>query len=61
MGLVLQVRGVTSAISMNCAAAVTMADGALHPACGWRISLILRSHETASRVLIWKLQWVACL
>ena len=49
MGLVLQVRGVMSVTSMNCAAAVTMADGALHPACGWRISLILQSHDTASR------------
>lgn len=43
MGLELQVRGVTSAISVNCAAAVIMADGALHPACGCRISLILHT------------------
>ena len=41
MGLKLQVRGVTSAMPMNCAAAVTMAAGALQPACGCRISLIL--------------------
>lgn len=43
MGLVLQACGVTSAMSMNCAAAVMMADGALHPACGCRISLILHA------------------
>ena len=41
MGLKLQVRGVTSAMPMNCAAAVTMADGALQPACGCLISRIL--------------------
>ena len=46
MGLELQVRGVTSAMPMNCAAAVTMAAGALQPACGCLISLILQ-HGTA--------------
>ena len=41
MGLELQVRGVTSAMPTNCAAAVTMAAGALQPACGCLISRIL--------------------
>ncbi len=48
MGLVLQACGVTSAMSMNCAAAVIIADGALHPACGCRISLILHMSPAPS-------------
>ena len=50
MGLELQVRGVTSAMPMNCAAAVTMAAGALQPACGCLISLILQHSTTLCEV-----------
>ena len=60
MGLELQVRGVTSAMPMNCAAAVTMADGALQPACGCLISRILH-HCTALCEIEAPQLWLRCL
>ena len=41
MGLTAQVAGVASPTCTNCAIAVTIAAGALHPAAGCRISRIL--------------------
>lgn len=43
MGLEPQVRERMSSIATNCAAAVTMAAGALHPALGCRISRSLQN------------------
>ena len=60
MGLELQVRGVTSAMPMNCAAAVTMAAGALQPACGCLISLILQHGTTLCEMQLPGLGSSAC-